>query len=904
MNKYLFKLMSINIIEETLKNIFVYNMFDEDLNNFIKTIKYKKSYYKIVFNIMLKTSEQFIDILPYSYKRSNYLNILIFLTNFLLDLSNNISNIKLLCLTKTEQTKINNMRSIIVKYLCKTNKAQYLLRKLEKEDPYFESYFLKNFENNLITTVNNGTLPLFLFCMKYMKEDSNNYKQLVIDCFLSSNRNSDSRLYEYFLKDNKLLVIIREKIESDSKYLYSILNNLGYSVIDNKYFLKRMRKLDKYLNLKPYINNFHKVFHIDKIINLLPYYVNTSYFNNMDCNMMYDIFEYFNYTDNDVINIEKFYNSVKKFNSQEALQNLKLLINHQWDDDNIYNKTFIKNYLEAFNFPRELLLNKKFRKLFIKQFIKVPIYINEPSILLVLVADRVNSRYNRQINILRKFFGKIFNIQYKTKYYLSRFHMKTTVNDNFTTVPPKHIFTNDITGNIILRPKADGTLVSSINRDVFPNSILSSYIIKAEYVAKLNLYLVFDINLPNTNSLERYRFLRKLHPATSENYEPYKIKNLNDIIKINQQEDTILANFLKESNTKRWYPKATFEGHLSKDEFSILLNNSSDSKKYHNSIYTTDGFIIHSNLKEFKIKPYDMMTIDIKYDTIKRMWLDRERNNMNDYMDDTISSPRRCSIWRCYPKITCNGVKFINKEIREDKRRANPNKIIRQIIEYLEKLQVKYYQKSDRPSLQNLNIIKRQNNRFDIIINKYNINNKSWLDLGCGKGKLLKSLDKMMIYFGIDNDKRLISKNRITFSDNKRVIFKNADILNDCMSKIIPPLKFDYIVMNHSINHFYSDNLIKLLNNLSKPGTILIFNITNKNIMNKRINIEKGFIENKGSETNYKFPWAHNKIVTEKYITETKLKRDLNNFEILEENIFRETEFESIYSWYVMKKHI
>ena len=59
-----------------------------------------------------------------------------------------------------------------------------------------------------------------------------------------------------------------------------------------------------------------------------------------------------------------------------------------------------------------------------------------------------------------------------------------------------------------------------------------------------------------------------------------------------------------------------------------------------------------------------------------------------------------------------------------------------------------------------------------------------------------------------------------------------------------------------------------------------------------------------GSETNYKFPWAHNKIVTEKYITETKLKRDLNNFEILEENIFRETEFESIYSWYVMKKHI
>ena len=34
--------MSISIIEKNLNNIFVKNKFDEDLNNFIKTIKYKK----------------------------------------------------------------------------------------------------------------------------------------------------------------------------------------------------------------------------------------------------------------------------------------------------------------------------------------------------------------------------------------------------------------------------------------------------------------------------------------------------------------------------------------------------------------------------------------------------------------------------------------------------------------------------------------------------------------------------------------------------------------------------------------------------------------------------------------------------------------------------------------------
>ena len=82
--------------------------------------------------------------------------------------------------------------------------------KISKNDIYFNDYFLKNLENNLITAANNGTLPTFLFCMKYIKEDSVDYRGL-LDSFISSNRNSDSRLYEYFLKRDKLLDIIRQK---------------------------------------------------------------------------------------------------------------------------------------------------------------------------------------------------------------------------------------------------------------------------------------------------------------------------------------------------------------------------------------------------------------------------------------------------------------------------------------------------------------------------------------------------------------------------------------------------------------------------------------------------------------------------------------------------------------------
>ena len=121
--------MSINIIEK-LNNIFVKNMFDEDLNNFIKTIKYKKIYCQKIFKIMENTPSHFIDTLPYSYKKTNYLNLLKFLTEFLIDVSHRINNSGDL-LFDMNKVKITSIRNIIVRYLCKTNKGQHLLKNLE-----------------------------------------------------------------------------------------------------------------------------------------------------------------------------------------------------------------------------------------------------------------------------------------------------------------------------------------------------------------------------------------------------------------------------------------------------------------------------------------------------------------------------------------------------------------------------------------------------------------------------------------------------------------------------------------------------------------------------------------------------------------------------------------------------
>ena len=111
-----------------------------------------------------------------------------------------------------------------------------------------------------------------------------------------------------------------------------------------------MRTLDKYLNLKPYVNTFYHTFSIPKLIPLLPYYVNTSYFNLMDKNLMIHIIDYFDTAINwdnemDIITREQFYKNIVKFNSAEALQNFELLIDYHFDDKNFYNPLFVRKTL-------------------------------------------------------------------------------------------------------------------------------------------------------------------------------------------------------------------------------------------------------------------------------------------------------------------------------------------------------------------------------------------------------------------------------------------------------------------------------------------------------------------------------------------------------------------------------
>lgn len=121
-------------------------------------------------------------------------------------------------------------------------------------------------------------------------------------------------------------------------------------------------------------------------------------------------------------------------------------------------------------------------------------------------------------------------------------------------------------------------------------------------------------------------------------------------------------------------------------------------------------------------------------------------------------------------------------------------------------------------------------------IQKYVKNGNNILDLGCGNGRLLKSLSNSnlnnLTYLGFDNNKILITKAReIKIKDSFKVKFVYDDILN---LNSLETNSFDIIFIIAVLNHFPTLELRhQILTNIYrilKPGGKLI--MTNWNLWN------------------------------------------------------------------------
>jgi len=139
----------------------------------------------------------------------------------------------------------------------------------------------------------------------------------------------------------------------------------------------------------------------------------------------------------------------------------------------------------------------------------------------------------------------------------------------FSRSAPKELASNKLEqlNSFLLRENSNGLFVNNLPLNITPK-FDNLKLVNAEYVEDFDLYLIFDIDLPNTSLIDRYYYLRNSHPST-KNTELTCVSSKSDLIKDFDKEKVIFEKFLNESDSTkiRWYPKCCFLVKDAMDEF-------------------------------------------------------------------------------------------------------------------------------------------------------------------------------------------------------------------------------------------------------------------------------------------------------------------------------------------------
>ena len=115
------------------------------------------------------------------------------------------------------------------------------------------------------------------------------------------------------------------------------------------------------------------------------------------------------------------------------------------------------------------------------------------------------------------------------------------------------------------------------------------------------------------------------------------------------------------------------------------------------------------------------------------------------------------------------------------------------------------------------------------VFDKYIKNNSHILDVGCGNGRLLKSLPRKINYTGIDVSNKLIKIAKQSFTG---AIFKTGDILNLKLNKNSFNIVLAIAVLNHVPSEKLRIQAVKEIYRVLKPGGYLL--MTNWNLYQKK----------------------------------------------------------------------
>jgi SAM-dependent methyltransferase len=395
--------------------------------------------------------------------------------------------------------------------------------------------------------------------------------------------------------------------------------------------------------------------------------------------------------------------------------------------------------------------------------------------------------------------------------------------------------------NLIIKPKADG----------FRQQIKhGSYILDAEFVPDMNIYLVFDvINPPEylPDDIAKYKWLHRLHPyfdGTNDMVNNiHELNTLDDIYKIAKKEDCALRKFLSSETKINWFPKAVIIPKISEKDFLRFLNIFPDF------FYQTDGWIFEvfgqSRFPLIKYKPKKLMTLDLLFDGT--LWLTSDNMQMTVSHDCDVGP----GIWRCFWK---DGWITNKSEKRHEKTFPNPYYVALDLESYhmspwnpedfIDCWEPIYYH---RKSIKITPEVKKYISiKTDILDNVFShmldtkTNMFPLLDLGCGKGISYYYLKdnfgriprEQIKITGIDYDASLIweTKNKIKDKNTEWIWGDLNDKLWNprksikCIPKFTP---YKMVLLHHSA-HYIKDweSFVNTLNHLVDANSHMVITFT------------------------------------------------------------------------------
>lgn len=896
------------------------------------------------------------------YKYTNYWNLFVFI-------------IKIIDDYKSSTIDLTNF---LLK-LSILDKGQNLLEKIKNKinqqikDKILSKEFIKS---NLITEVClKGTLPIYFFWRKIINDEIlyDNYDILVAYSCL----NNDIRIFKYLINKEKN-VSNYQKLDNEIAikniflYLFDTRNN-------KKKIMKILKILNDYIQLDKYFENMiiSTDYGIGQFESLNKYY----HKKDLSFNFLYNLLKHNNNTDNieevqqkykDIYNqlifpIEKcnyiiiknlFFTNIS--NEEVSIINSKLfnkvindnrtiiilelsklpidvryssmLLNYIIQEyiNNSYFNEYINNYIENNNIMASYL---DFDSLwFYTKFITVKNNNNNIKYNYILHKLRCKAKkiINRRKNEFKLKISPIINeiknfLPNKKISILTKGSVNYQINkQKFTTLPPRHILPFEINylKNCLIKEKSDGINIKNLPNNIYPYSTIIKNDVKAEYIEELDLYLVYDINLPNMDIIERQKFLRNEHPYTQKLDNLQSINKLDELLNVIEYERNNLKKFLKSSNSDiKWYPKASFKITNFNKDFIFEINNyiEETSNKINiylneNGIIKNDGLIITplDGTQEIKIKPKSLLTIDLLFKNGN--WIDSDYIKHDNIITNKI--PKENKIYRCYPNNKTNI--FEAKEIRYDKKRPNSNKICKLLMSIVnfdclrnfDEYNI-YYQKNEKINDYNiLRILEENNSLFINYLKSLNPNyNKYWLDLGCGKCKFFNQVKiyNPKKYTGIDIDVKNIIKAYKKYNEENIFELYNCNLgsnwsnSNYKISNIDYNIKYDYIICNFSLMHFSTDLFWTQLDKITKKGSTFIFNLTSENV---NWNLNNSYLRSTNTESELYFEWMHNNSIKEKLISFSEIIKITNNYgwEIVNKIKYHNNLLIRCYDWYTIIK--